>query len=78
MLPLCERKGIGVMPWGPLGAGYLTRTHEKFDTTIRGEHESSVGRPYKEGGGVEINKQVQELAAEKEISMAQLSLALLL
>lgn len=78
MLPLCEKEGIGVLPWSPLGAGYLTRTHEEFDTTTRGEHESSVGRPYKEGGGVEINERVQELASEKGVSMAQLSLAWLL
>ncbi|WP_245625983.1 aldo/keto reductase, partial [Haloparvum sedimenti] len=28
MLPLCETEGIGVMPWSPMAAGYLTRPYE--------------------------------------------------
>ncbi len=78
MLPLCEKEGIGVMPWSPLGAGFLTRPHEEFDATARGEHEASLGRPYAEGGGREINERVQELAAEKDRSMAQIAMAWLL
>jgi aryl-alcohol dehydrogenase-like predicted oxidoreductase len=78
MLPLCEREGIGVMPWSPMGAGYLTRPHEEFDDTTRGEHEVGVGRPYREGGGMEINERVQELAAEYDATMAQIALAWIL
>ncbi|MFW5905602.1 MAG: aldo/keto reductase, partial [archaeon] len=75
MLPLCEKEGIGVIPWSPLGAGFLTRPHEAFEATTRGEHESDVGRPYEEGGGREINERVQELAAEHGVTMAQIALA---
>jgi aryl-alcohol dehydrogenase-like predicted oxidoreductase len=75
MLPLCDREGIGVMPWSPLGAGFLTRPHEEFEETTRGEHESSIGRPYPEGGGREINERVQELADEKGVKMAQIAMA---
>jgi aryl-alcohol dehydrogenase-like predicted oxidoreductase len=75
MLPLCEKEEVGVIPWSPLGAGYLTRPHEEFDATARGEHEADVGRPYEEGGGVEINERVQELAAEKDLTMAQIAMA---
>ncbi|MGB9931228.1 aldo/keto reductase [Haloarcula amylolytica] len=75
MLPLCDREDIAVMPWSPLGAGFLTRPHEEFDATTRGEHEAEIGRPYAAGGGREINERVQELAAEKGVSMAQLALA---
>ena len=75
MLPLCDREDIAVMPWSPLGAGFLTRPHEEFDATTRGEHEAEIGRPYAEGGGREINERVGELADEKGVSMAQLALA---
>jgi aryl-alcohol dehydrogenase-like predicted oxidoreductase len=34
--------------------------------------------PYREGGGREINERVEELAAEKDVSMAQIALAWLL
>ena len=79
MLPLCEREGVGVVPWSPLARGYLTRPHEQFEATTRGETDSHAHRhPYDEGGGAEINERVQELAAEKGVTMAQISLAWLL
>ncbi|SFR52261.1 aldo/keto reductase [Halogeometricum limi] len=75
MLPLCEKEDVAVMPWSPLGAGYLTRPHEEFDATTRGEHESSHDRGYTRGGGPEINERVQELAEEKGVKMAQIAMA---
>jgi len=76
MLPLCDRENIGVMPWSPLGGGYLTRPHEEFDETTRGDHEkNNIGLPYHEGAGREINGRVQELAEEKGVTMAQLAMA---
>ena len=74
MLPLCEKEGIGMIPWSPLGAGYLTRPYEQDDATPRGAHETALGRPYREGGGEEINRRVEELADEKGVKMAQIAL----
>ena len=76
MLPLCEKEGIGVIPWSPMAGGQLTRPHEKSQTTARGEEEADTfDTPYFEGGGVEINERVEELAAEKGVKMAQIALA---
>ena len=76
MLPLCQKEGIGVMPWSPLARGYLTRPHEDVDATLRGETEEHLyEHPYREGGGREINERVAELAAEKGVTMAQIALA---
>ncbi|QAU13585.1 aldo/keto reductase [Halorubrum sp. BOL3-1] len=76
MLPLCENEGIGVMPWSPLARGYLTRPHEDVDATLRGETEEHLyAHPYREGGGLEVNERVQELADEKDAKMAQIALA---
>ena len=75
MLRLCEEEGIGVLPWSPLGAGYFTRPHGEATATARGEHEDEVGVPYLRGGGTTINERVQELAAEKGATMAQVALA---
>jgi aryl-alcohol dehydrogenase-like predicted oxidoreductase len=74
MVPLCEREGIGMIPWSPVGAGYLARPFEQDDATTRGEHETALGRPYREGGGEEINRRVRELADEKGVKMAQIAL----
>ena len=75
-LPLCEREGIGVMPWSPLARGYLTRPHEDVDATLRGETEEHLyEHPYREGGGPAVNERVAELADEKGAKMAQIALA---
>ena len=78
MLPLCETEGVGVIPWSPVAAGYLARPYEQDDATARGEHETSLGRPYREGGGETVNERVEEVADQKDRSMAQIALAWLL
>ncbi|WP_135662913.1 aldo/keto reductase [Halorhabdus rudnickae] len=79
MLPLCEREGVGVIPWSPLARGYLTRPHEDFDTTTRGQTDDYAREhPYFEGGGREINERVAQLAADHGVTMAQIALAWLL
>jgi len=78
MLPLCEREGIGVVPWGPLAHGYLTRPDDEFETTSRAETDWSTSHrvdSFRAGGGVEINARVEELAEEKGVTMAQIALA---
>ncbi|WP_336002992.1 aldo/keto reductase [Halorientalis halophila] len=76
MLPFCQNEGIGVIPWSPMARGYLTRPHEDVDATTRGESEEYLyDHPYMEGGGPEINRRVQELADEYDLTMAQVALA---
>jgi len=76
MLPLCEKEGVGVMPWSPLARGYLTRPHESVDATLRGETEEHLyAHPYREGGGPTINERVAELAEERGVKMAQIALS---
>ena len=79
MLPLCEKEGIGVIPWSPLARGYLTRPHDQFDTTDRGqqEAESRADRHaiYRANGGQEINERVAALADDHDVSMAQIAVA---
>ncbi len=79
MLPLCEKEGIGVMPWSPLARGYLARPDEEIDATLRGKTEEYMyEHPYREGGGPAVNARVAELADEKDAKMAQIALAWLL
>ena len=79
MHPLCEREGVGVLPWSPLARGYLARPHDEFDATDRGEVDDFAREhPYFEGGGREVNERVEQLADERDRSMAQIGLAWLL
>ena len=83
-LPLCAKEDVGVIPWSPMARGYLTRPHEAFLETTRGEfmdqdeNKSERVAIYRANGGDEINERVEELAAEKGVTMAQISLAWLL
>jgi aryl-alcohol dehydrogenase-like predicted oxidoreductase len=81
VLPLCRREGLGVIPWGPLARGFLARPHDADARTVRAESDALVserGAVYRDGGGEEINERVADLADEKGVTMAQLSLAWLL
>jgi aryl-alcohol dehydrogenase-like predicted oxidoreductase len=79
MLPLCEKEGVGVMPWSPLARGWAARPHEEAESTTRGKSDDYAHEhPYLEGGGREINERVKELADEKGVKMAQIGLAWLL
>jgi aryl-alcohol dehydrogenase-like predicted oxidoreductase len=78
MLPLCAEEEIGVIPWSPLAQGYLARPHQELDATTRGTTLGDRHPEYQQSGGEEINERVQELAEEKGITMAQVSLAWIL
>ncbi|MEF8774712.1 MAG: aldo/keto reductase [Halobacteriales archaeon] len=79
MLPLCEREDVGVIPWSPLARGYLTRPHDEFVNTVRGEgmedQFSDRVNAYKGNGGPEINARVAELAEDRGVTMAQIALS---
>ncbi len=79
MLPLCRQEGIGVIPWSPLARGYLTRPQDEFETTERAseetERQAKRHASYRDGGGEEINRRIEELAGEYGVSMAQLTIA---
>ncbi|WP_135852255.1 aldo/keto reductase [Halorussus salinus] len=76
MLPYCRENGVGVLPWSPLAKGYLARPHAELDATARGRTNDYTDLyPYLDGGGPEINERVEELAAEKGVTMAQIALA---
>jgi len=76
MLPLCEKEDVAVIPWSPLAGGYLTRPDDAAHDTERGSDADWEG--HRSNGGREINERVEELAAEKGLTMAQISLAWLL
>lgn len=79
MYPLTQEKNIGVMTYSPLARGNLAMPFEEFEDTTRGSSDPwAHDYPYREGGGPEINRRVQELADEKDATMAQISLAWLL
>ncbi|MFG2286448.1 aldo/keto reductase [Streptomyces sp. NPDC048595] len=75
--PVCRELGIGLVPFSPLGRGFLTGQY----TSVQGLAESDVRRtqPRFADGNLEQNLAIvgklNELAAEKGVSAGQLALA---
>ena len=75
MLPLCEDRGIGVIPWSPLARGRLTRDWDA--ATARSETDEFGKRLYVEADRA-IVEAVATVAAKRGATRAQVALAWLL
>jgi aryl-alcohol dehydrogenase-like predicted oxidoreductase len=81
VLATCEELGIGFVPWGPVGQGYLTRridSRTKFDPKM----DMRSGFPHFSPENIEANMPIVDLikrfAEKKNATPAQISLAWLL
>lgn len=81
LLNTCEELGIGFVPWGPIGMGYLT---QKFDaqTTFDPKSDLRSGFDRFQPQSIAANKpfldRIAAIAKRKDATTAQLSLAWLL
>lgn len=76
ILGVCRELGIGVVPYSPLGRGFLTGTVKKNDFGDRDFRRMSPrfqGENFQKN--LEIVRRVEEMAAEKKCTPAQLALA---
>jgi aryl-alcohol dehydrogenase-like predicted oxidoreductase len=79
MHPLCLDQGIGVIPWSPLGRGWLTRprTESVDGPTARSRSDAFARGLYEESDGAVVDR-VGEVASERDLPMAQIALAWML
>jgi len=81
LLEICEELGIGFVPWGPLGMGYLT---QDLDPQTRFDPKSDLRsgfdrfQPESIAANKPLVNRITELAERKNATPAQLSLAWLL
>src|SRR6185295_12849291 len=81
LLDTCEELGIGFVPWGPLGMGYLT---QKLDPQAKLDPKSDLRSGFErfQPESITANEpfvdRIAELAKRKDAATAQLSLAWLL
>jgi 1-deoxyxylulose-5-phosphate synthase len=80
MLPQCADQGIGVIPWSPLARGMLagTRTRDGERRTTRSGTDPFTDHLYNQPTDFDVVDRVAEVAAERGVPAAQLSLAWLL
>lgn len=81
VLPVCEELGIGFVPWGPLGTGFLTGaidTNTKFDssTDLRANFPRFTPEAIK--ANMPVVEMLRSLAAQKNATPVQIALAWLL
>jgi aryl-alcohol dehydrogenase-like predicted oxidoreductase len=81
LLRTCEELGIGFVPWGPIGMGYLTQ-NLAADTVFDSQTDLRSSFDRFQPKAIAANKpfvdQITQLAGKKNATTAQLSLAWLL
>jgi aryl-alcohol dehydrogenase-like predicted oxidoreductase len=81
VLQTCEELGIGFVPWGPVGQGYLTRkidAETRFDPKLDMRSTFPRFSPETISANTPIIELVKEFAEKEKATAAQLSLAWLL
>lgn len=81
VLPVCEELGIGFVPWGPLGTGFLTGTidlNTKFDSSTDLRANFPRFRPEAMKANMPVVEMLRAIARKKNATPAQIALAWLL
>jgi aryl-alcohol dehydrogenase-like predicted oxidoreductase len=85
LLPFCRAAGLGVLPWGPLGAGFLTGRYRPGQTPPAGSRMADAGDDWEEAPhrrGIERNFRVvgeaSAIADAHGATIAEVALAWLL
>jgi len=79
MLPLCQDQQIGVIPWSPLARGLLTGKRQKGgQETERAKTDGFAHSLYSRDDDFAVADRVDEIAAERGLPAAQISLAWML
>ena len=85
LLPFCRAAGLGVLPWGPLGAGFLSGKYRRGERAPAGSRIDEAGESWEEAyerRAVERNFRVldaaEEIAQRRGATVAQVAIAWLL
>ncbi len=85
LLPFCRAAGLGVIPWGPLGAGFLTGKYRRGERPPEGSRIADADETVEEAydrRAVEANFRVVDaagaIAEQRGATIAQVALAWLL
>jgi 1-deoxyxylulose-5-phosphate synthase len=77
MIPQCIDQGVGVIPWSPLARGVLAgnRSRSGEKRTTRSETDGFTDYLYNQPTDFDVVERVTEVAAELDVSPAQVALA---
>lgn len=74
MMPMLKYYGIGVIPWGPMAGGLITRPFKDMKATVRAAGLPKDGRGDQPGDKRVVDK-VEEIATKRNVPMAEIALA---
>jgi 1-deoxyxylulose-5-phosphate synthase len=77
LVPLAQKYGLGLLPWSPLAAGILAgryTSREELPEGSRGARWAGTFRDRISQRGIEVAQKVAEMAGERGMTTAQLSL----
>ena len=80
LVPLCQKYGVGVIPWGPLAGGYLSGSYQRAKKAPAGSRLAIVplyGQFWSEANFDKLDK-LKAFAAERGHTVAELAIAWLL
>ena len=77
MIPLCKVEGIPLIPWSPLGRGFLTGKYKRKaqPRSIRYKTDNLLGERYFRPEDFDVVERLEEVANEKGATPAQVALA---
>ncbi len=80
MIPLCKDQGIGLIPWSPLGRGFLTGKYKRGETPTSARYKSDAlfGQRFFRPEDFDVEEAVEQVAREKGAKPSQVALAWLL
>jgi aryl-alcohol dehydrogenase-like predicted oxidoreductase len=76
LLPLCERFGLAVLPWSPIGGGVLSGRYDSADRMPESSRAARIPltRDRVTEAGLDVASAVAELARERGLGTSQLAL----
>jgi 1-deoxyxylulose-5-phosphate synthase len=80
MIPLCREEGIPILPWSPLGRGFLTGKYKRRakPASTRYKTDDLLGKRYFRPEDFDVVERLEEVAKEKKVKPAQVALAWLM
>src|SRR4051812_45625669 len=85
LLPFCRAAGLGVLPWGPLGAGFLTGRYRRGEPLPPGSRMASAGDDLEEAAhrraidrNFDVVEAAEAIAADHRATIPQVAIAWLL
>jgi aryl-alcohol dehydrogenase (NADP+) len=77
VIPLCQDQEIGIIPWSPLGRGFLSGKYKrnKEVDSKRAKSDRMLTDRYFQPEDFDVVERVEELAQEKDVTPSQISLA---